>query len=64
MEAVQIRQGLKVHFIESKDSKLPLCGQKTTRGFNLLAFKHEDGCECLNCKKVMEAREKKKAEAV
>lgn len=25
MEAVQIRQGLKVHFIESKDSKLPLC---------------------------------------
>lgn len=62
MEAVQIRQGLKVHFIEGKDSKLPLCGQKTSRGFNLLAFKHGEGCDCLNCKKVMEAREKKMAD--
>lgn len=56
MKAVQIRQGLKVHFLDSKNDKKLICGHVTPFGFNLLAFKHSKDCECLNCRKVMKSR--------
>lgn len=57
MKAVQIRRGLKVHFIDSENDKKLICGHVTPFGFNLLFINHgQENCECLNCRKVMKAR--------
>jgi hypothetical protein len=58
METVQIRPGLKFHLIEKGMNK-PLCGVGHPLGFNNLLFEHDEDCECLNCRRVMEARERR-----
>ena len=60
MESVQIRQGLRIHFIDNKEDKSLICGHVTPFGFNLLAFKHSKDCECLNCRKVIQSKLKAK----